>query len=98
MSSEVRLIDANALKTVLCASKCGVIDPASCEYGCMDVMCIDNAPTIDAVEVVRCKDCRFGHSDISIGGETCWICGLTGHVTTEYGYCDEGVNRDAESD
>ena len=47
MSSEVRLIDANALKTVLCASKCGVIDPASCECGCMDVMCIDDAPTID---------------------------------------------------
>ena len=50
MSSDVRLIDANALKTVLCASKCGVIDPASCECGCMDVMCIDDAPTICVLE------------------------------------------------
>ena len=25
---------------------------------------IDNAPTIDAVEVVRCKDCEYYHSDI----------------------------------
>ena len=46
-----RLIDADALKTVLCASKCGVIDPATCECGCMDVMCIDDAPTIDAVSI-----------------------------------------------
>lgn len=52
-----RLIDADALKTVLCASKCGVIDPATCECGCMDVMCIDDAPTIDAVPVwVSVKD------------------------------------------
>ena len=56
MSSEVRLIDANALKTVLCASKCGVIDPATCECGCMDVMCINDAPTIDAIPVKKfCK-------------------------------------------
>ena len=55
---------------------------------CMDA--VKDAPTIEAVEVVRCKDCQFGHSDISIGGETAWICGLTGHVTTADGYCDEG--------
>lgn len=51
----MRLIDADALKTVLCASKCGVIDPATCKCGCMDVMCIDNAPTIEAAPV------RHGH-------------------------------------
>ena len=45
-----RLINADALKTVLCASKCGVIDPARCECGCMDVLCIDDAPTIDELE------------------------------------------------
>ena len=89
-----RLIDRDALKTVLCLSKCGVIDPATCEYGCMDVMCIDDAPTVDAVEVVRCKDCKFGHND-HICGQTCWFCGRSGHVTTDCGFCDEGVKRDA---
>lgn len=45
-----RLIDRDALKTVLCASKCGVIDHTRCECGCMDVLCIDNAPTVDEPE------------------------------------------------
>ena len=94
MSSEVRLIDANALKTVLCASKCGVIDPSRCECGCMDVMCIDDAPTVDAVEVVRCKDCKFGHIDHCLG-ETCWICGLSGRVSVGDEFCSRGVKRDA---
>lgn len=32
---------------------------------------IDNAPTIDAVPVVRCKDCKFAH--MTYGGE-CKYC------------------------
>ena len=37
---------------------------------------IDDAPTIDAVEVVRCKDCKFYYAN---GGDTCitepdWFC------------------------
>ena len=60
----------------------------------MDVMCIDDAPMVDAVEVVRCKVCRFGHIDHCLG-ETCWICGLTGCVAIGDGYCNEGVKRDA---
>ena len=58
---------------------------------------VQNAPTIDAVEVVRCKDCKYGHAG-KCNNEPCWVCGLTGHVTTADGYCDEGVNQDAESD
>ena len=30
---------------------------------------IKNAPTVDAVEVVRCKDCKFSHADGH--GRTC---------------------------
>ena len=90
-----RLIDANALKTVLCASKCGVIDPATCECGCMDVLCIDNAPTIDAVEVVRCKECRFfvqddeenEYCDPSIWAQSAF--------RTIYDFCSKGLKRDA---
>lgn len=43
-----RLIDANAL--IKEANKEGA-------YGYVDALQIANAPTIDAVEVVRCKDC-----------------------------------------
>ena len=52
-----RLIDADAL-----------IEEALTEgaYGYVDALQIANAPTVDAVEVVRCKDClysreRYGH-------------------------------------
>ena len=52
-----RLIDADAL-----------IEEALTEgaYGYVDAKQIANAPTVDAVEVVRCKDClysreRYGH-------------------------------------
>lgn len=50
MANEERLIDANALKVK------AFPDPDSGE-GLVYVQDIDEAPTVDAVEVVRCKDC-----------------------------------------
>lgn len=56
-----RLIDADAVIGRWCGMKCGCereecgreIEP------CIVVMAIEEAPTIDAVEVVRCKDCKW---------------------------------------
>lgn len=45
----MRLIDADELKTILSIRK--TIETIQ--------QAIDNAPTIDAVPVVRCKDCKF---------------------------------------
>lgn len=61
------------------------------------VAIINSAPTIDAVEVVRCKDCRYGHATQMLG-ETCWHCGLTGYFEMEDGYCNKGDKRNAEID
>lgn len=49
-SNEKRLIDANAL-----------IKEANADgaYGYVDAKQIADAPTIDAVEVVRCRECRY---------------------------------------
>ena len=54
MANEKRLIDANAL-----------IEEAYAEgaYGYVDAKQIADAPTVDAVEVVRCKDCKYGNWD-----------------------------------
>ena len=54
MTNEKRLIDANAL-----------IEEANAEgaYGYVDAFQIANAPTVDAVEVVRCRDCKHRYSD-----------------------------------
>ena len=56
MASEKRLIDANAL-----------IEEANAEgaYGYVDAFQIANAPTVDAVEVVRCKNCRKRHTKMA---------------------------------
>ena len=50
----MRLIDANAL-----------IKEANADgaYGYVDAKQIAYAPTVDAVEVVRCKDCKHRYSD-----------------------------------
>lgn len=48
---EQRLIDANALR-----AKCDA------PHWCVWMSEIDDAPTVDAVEVVRCKDCK--HSEL----------------------------------
>ena len=50
----MRLIDADAL------IKEAYVDGA---YGYVDAKQIADAPTIDAVQVVRCRDCKFGDWD-----------------------------------
>lgn len=60
-SNEKRLIDANAL-----------IKEANADgaYGYVDAKQIADAPTMDAVEVVRCRECkyRFGNNGYSKNG------------------------------
>lgn len=53
----MRLIDADELKGKAFA------DPDDGEYFvyCQD---IDEAPTVDAVPVIRCRDCKHWHEDI----------------------------------
>ena len=53
-----RLIDADALIKEACAEGA---------YGYVDAKQIADAPTIDAIKIVRCKDCKYrfknnGHS------------------------------------
>ena len=54
MANEKRLIDANALLADM--EECSVgLDKYYCGYA---KEFIDHATTVDAVEVVRCKDCK----------------------------------------
>ena len=60
METENRLIDAN----VVLAKKftTGLSDAIGNYYGNADVVFaddIENAPTVDAVKVVRCRDCKW---------------------------------------
>ena len=81
MANEKRLIDANAL-----------IEEANAEgaYGYVDAFQIANAPTIDAVEVVRCKDCVVPHNKYTGCPE------LNGLVTPPDFYCLFGKRKDSD--
>lgn len=70
----MRLIDADALKQTFCAE----CVRTQCE-GCVIEYHFESlAPTVDAVEVVRCKDCRYYH--------VYWD--NNGHTEKGYGACD----------
>ena len=81
MANEKRLIDANAL-----------IEEANAEgaYGYVDAFQIANAPTVDAVEVVRCKDCVVPHNKYTGCPE------LNGLVTPPDFYCPFGKRKDSD--
>ena len=87
MAKEKRLIDANALKSEFEWLKSVVNESSKDEV--MDVMQrIDNAPTVDAVEVVRCKECKQAdYSGCADGMVYCMehSCYMNGN-----GYCSDG--------
>lgn len=89
MANKMRLIDANALKKRMLSyyecvnehtSKSTYTGETLMDYEVADMIedCIDNAPTVDAVEVVRCKDCKHWHE------ETGW-CNQHSHFIGEKG-------------
>ena len=63
-----------------------------CERGCLWRKVLTVAPTVDAVEVVRCKDCK--HHDIFNDLPYCnHTRGLAGSVSQD-GYCYLGERKD----
>lgn len=57
---------------------------------------LDNVPTVDAVEVIRCKDCKRFDPDTGLIG--LGICEIYEGVTAEYGFCHHGKRKDGDSD
>ena len=51
---------------------------------------LDVTDTVDAVEVVRCKDCRWWNDGTQ-------MCGIT-ISATPYGHCHDGERKDNEID
>ena len=89
-SSERRLIDANAMRA-------DWLENGENEYvydtnAVLDS--IDSQPTIDAVPVVRCRDCKY-HEDTHVAGfEHCCLYDLTMRHNDfcSYGERKEGAN------
>ena len=95
----MRLIDADALikDNGLQGMEKGKADWAEYEtqmlYEIKDM--IDDAPTVDAVPVVRCKDCKYKMTDeillaLAENKDTALFCGKMGGVISGMFYCAFG--------
>lgn len=91
-----RLIDADALMDVIrqheyrLATKQGSIDYGMFTLGIQQA--VDEQPTVDAVEVVRCRDCAVPHNKYTGCLE------LNGLVTPPDFYCPFGERELKEGD
>ena len=70
-------------------------EPYSYELGWNDALdaVADSAPTVDAVEVVRCKDCKF--MEIESSGKY-WVarCSIKNQILNPSGFCESGERRE----
>lgn len=55
------------------------------------VTCLDAAPAVDAVEVVRCKDCRFWRNFHAV--DNCFLPSGLSHAAPD-SYCSLGRRKD----
>lgn len=56
---------------------------------------VDDSPTIDAVPVVRCRECRYWVGDFSGATEHVKRCEWAGYMVGENGYCVYGERKEA---
>lgn len=87
------LISRSALLETFC-NQCGI--SGRCRIPCVDYDQVAQAPAVDAVEVVRCKDCVHWveeRTDLSI---RTGICKMTSEIVSCVFYCAYGAKMDAE--
>ena len=82
----MRLIDADTIEYVV--SEEGCQDDYAFRYD------INEMPTIDAVPVVRCRDCVNGELCLNLQGSEYVVCKLDeNHVWLPDGFCSYGERR-----
>lgn len=94
----MRLIDADALK-VDWYDDYEMDDGDEYSYPYVSQYQIDNAPTIDAVPVVRCKECTYSETD-DMGFYYC-VHGIIGGYGVAFDadtFCSYGERKDNEID
>lgn len=90
----MRLIDADRLKDsiMFTCDLGGWIGETLLQIKKVAVKYIENAPTIDAVEVVRCKDCKYGEYRKDFDDYECHASGCGLVYDAEF-YCADGERR-----
>ena len=83
--NEKRLIDAN--KLIKEANEDGA-------YGYVDAKQIADAPTVDAVEVVRCRECKFGSWDSEMDDAMVCVRTNDGFWRSGNDFCSRGIRKE----
>ena len=104
MENEKRLIDANALQFEPdpWGGMNGVITVGRSAGKTMALIqaalkrMIDDAPTVDAVEVVRCKECKFWSDGVAGCTDHVKICTIGYYMVAENGYCCFAERREGK--
>ena len=87
--AEKRLIDANDIdyENIMCSQD---------QLHWLNAI-IEKQPTADAVEVVRCKDCKYYEHPEYYGGGTKDVCRTFKRQMKEDDYCSYGERKDNET-
>ena len=94
MTNDKRLIDANAALEKVCENCCCDFEECKQIGFCVDYENINHLPTVDAMEVVRCKDCKYSE----------WDCDCSLYLCLHHGcdwndgehFCSYGERREGE--
>lgn len=93
-----RIIDADKLRK-------DVLDLPNCYNGFSDaydkamiIDLIDEQPTVDAIPVVRCRDCKWWKTNYMWNGSERKVCVIEAYepVRNEDDYCSLGERKDAK--
>ena len=93
----MRLIDADALGIGMCNPD---VFPGENRFYAegwnQAIKLLENAPTVDAVEVVRCIDCKHFNPDDQAAQDADWSgwCRYNGCLTDDFDFCSRGEGRD----
>ena len=96
MATEKRLVDANELMEHL--EQCIATNRGLFRYVCVAIKCfVEQMTTVDAVEVVRCKDCKYHKPLTDYRGSTLHVCGRRklNVEMHEEGFCYRGEKANA---
>lgn len=90
----MRLIDADALGVGRCSKD--ILPAAYCAGWNGLIELIEKAPTIDAVPVVRCKDCKFGDWDSEPNDAMVCMRTKDGFWRSGNDFCSFGERKDGD--
>ena len=70
-----------------------------CEKRCLWHEVVASVPAVDAVEVVRCKDCKHGELNCNLKEKEYVVCELDEHhVWRPNGFCSYGERREENAE